>query len=388
MINHSISGDSVEISKASILFAACLFAVVFTSRVLTSTSVYFADGPLHVAAVQDHTYILQAPGYWLFTRIAGLFPDPQFGISIMNWLFSAGGAAAFYLAIRKLVSEKVARAAAIAYASVYFAWFSGNIHSTYASQLFFPVAVFLCLLQYRENYKVSGLIGASVLFALGAGFRPSDGAFFAPAFLSELLKAKRKHILTSIAVIAVICLSWLAPQKIASAHTAESAQTNTQHQLFGVASGVLFSGFSPYAAADVLRYFLPLGLALFPLLPLAFKSKKDVFLWLWILPGTLFFLFIYISESPYLDFLLAPYLILAATNALVSERRKVLLFLFCAAFNLVFYFGWRPVAFSNPRLQSAEYVVEAYLGRHTYWCVQHHYQPVARDLLHFPPFKR
>jgi hypothetical protein len=137
MTDYPNSGQSQGIPEASKSFALWLFAGVFASRALTSTSAYFGDGPIHVAAAQNHTSVIQAPGYWLFNRIAGLFPDPEIGISIMNWLFSAGGAAVFYLAIRKLASDNVARVAAIAYASIYFAWFSGNIHSTYAAQLFF-----------------------------------------------------------------------------------------------------------------------------------------------------------------------------------------------------------------------------------------------------------
>jgi 4-amino-4-deoxy-L-arabinose transferase-like glycosyltransferase len=382
------SGHSGGIPAANKWFAACLFVGVLASRALTSSSVYFADGPLHVAAAQNHTYVIQAPGYWLFTRIAGFFPDPEFGISVMNWIFSAGGATVFYLAIRTLVPENVARVSAIAYASIYFAWFSGNIHSTYASQLFFPVAVFLCLLRYREDYNLYWLIGASALFAFGTGFRPSDGVFFAPAFLFALSKAKRGHILVSIPIIAAICLIWFVPQRTALARMADPVQKNGQHQLLSVASGVLFSGFSPYAAADVLRYFLPLGLALFPLLPLVIRNRKDIFLWLWILPGTLFFLLVYISDSPYLDFLLAPLLILAATSANVSEKKKIFLFLICAAFNIIFYLAWRPGVTSNRRLQLAEYVFEADLGKYTHWSVQHHYQPLIRELLHVPAFRK
>lgn len=387
MTDSPNNSRSAALPGAVVRFAVWLFAGVFASRALTSTSVYFVDGPLHVAAVRNHTYVIQAPGYWLFNRTAGLFPNPELGISIMNWLFSAGGSAAFYLAIRKLAPENVARAAAIAYASIFFAWFSGNIHSTYASQLFFPVVVLLCLLHYRENFKLNWLIGASVLFALGAGFRPSDGVFFGPAFLFALRKANWKHILVCISVIAAVCLAWFVPQTIALAHMADPIAKSAQNHLSSIAGGVVFSGFSSYAAANVVRYFLPLGLALFPVLPLGLRNRKEIFLWLWILPGTLFFLLVYISDPPYLNFLLAPYLILAATNVLVSERRKILLFLVCASVNVVFYFSSRPVTFHNPRLQTAEYVLEADLGKYTYYYVQHHYQPRVRDLLELPGYR-
>jgi 4-amino-4-deoxy-L-arabinose transferase-like glycosyltransferase len=375
-------------SAADARFAMWLFAGVFASRALTSTSAYFCDGPLHVAAVQHHTYVIQAPGYWLFNRTAGLFPDPEIGISIMNWLFSAGGSVAFYLALRKFAPESVARVAAIAYASIFFAWFSGNIHSTYASQLFFPVAVLLCLLHYRKTYTLNWLIGASALFALGAGFRPSDGVFFGPAFLFALRKAKWKHILVCVSVIAAICLAWFVPQRMALEHMTDPIAKSVRNQLLSIASGVVFSGFSSYAAANVVRYFLPLGVALFPLLPLILRNRGDIFLWLWILPGTVFFLLVYVSDPPYLNFLLAPYLILAATSVVVSERRKVLLFLICAGFNIIFYLACRPVVVSNRRLQTVEYVLEADLGKYTYWYVRHHYQPRVRDLLHLPAFRQ
>jgi len=380
--------QDISSGEDSIRFAIWLFVGVFASRALTSTSAYFVDGPLHVAAIQNHTYVIQAPGYWLFNRTAGLFPDPEIGISIMNWLFSAGGSAAFYLAVRKLALENVARAAAIAYASIFFAWFSGDIHSTYASQLFFPVMVFLCLLHYRENFNLSWLIAASALFALGAGFRPSDGVFFGLAFLFTLRRAGWKHILVCISVIGVIGLAWFVPQRIALEHMADPIQKSARNHLSSIASGVMFSGFSSYAVANVLRYFLPLVLALFPLLPLVLKNRRDIFLWLWILPGTLFFLLVYVSDPMYLNFLLAPYLILAATNIIVSERRRVLLLLICAGLNTGFYLACRPLVFSNSHLQRVEYVLEADLGKYTYYYVRHHYQPRVRDLLHLPAFRR
>jgi 4-amino-4-deoxy-L-arabinose transferase-like glycosyltransferase len=372
-------------------FAALLFLGVFASRALTSTSPYFGDASLYLAAIENHTYVIQAPGYWLFNRTAALFPNPEIGISIMNWLFSAGGAAVLYLAIRKLTSENVARVAAIAYASIFFAWFSGNIHSPYASQLFFPVAVFLFLLRYREDPRPGWLMAAGALFALGTGFRPSDGVFFAPVLIYSLSRAKWTHALACIGVIVPICIAWFVPQRIALAHISDPVEKNAGGHLANIASGVLASGFSSYALANVLRYVLPLALALFPLLVLILRRNTDHrftdhLLWLWILPGSIFFLLVYVSDAPYLDYLLAPFLILAATNTNVPEKRKVFLFAACAAVNLVFYFGCRPITFSNPKLQTAEYLFEADLGKYTWYDVQHHYQPLVRDLLHLPPF--
>ena len=369
-------------------FAVLLFVGVLVSRALTSTSPYFADAALYLGAIHNHTYVIQAPGYWLFNRTASLFPNPEMGIAIMNWLFSAGGAVVLYLATRKLSSERVARVAAIAYASVFFAWFSGNIHSPYASQLFFPIAVFLFLLHYRENHDPRWLLAAGAMFALGAGFRPSDGVFFAPVLIYALAKARWTHALACVGVIAAICLAWFIPQRIALAHLSNPVEKSTGGHLANIASGLLASGFSSYALANVLRYVLPLGLALLPVLVLMLRRRAEPMLWLWILPGSIFFLLVYVSDAPYLDYLVAPFLILAATNTSVPEKRKILLFAACAAVNLIFYLGCRPVTFSNPKLQTAEYLFEADLGKYTWYDVQHHYQPLARELLHLPAFQR
>jgi 4-amino-4-deoxy-L-arabinose transferase-like glycosyltransferase len=360
-------------------FAAWLFVGVFASRAFTSSSAYFADANRHLAAIRSHTYVIQAPGYWLFNRIAGLFPDAEVAISVMNWLFSASGAIAFYFAVRRIASERVARVSSIAYATVCFAWLSGNIHSTYASQLLFPVAVFLCLLHYWGNPKFGWLVAAGVLFAVGTGFRPSDGAFFAPAFLYGLSRCQFKHALGCIAVVFPICLAWLIPQQLALSKYVNQSLGSHFAQM---ADGVLVIGLSRYALSNVIRLVLPFTFFLLPLLGLIFKNRRRPFLWLWVLPGMLFYLLIYFPEAVYMGCLLAPLLLLAADNRTVSERTKVRLFAVCAALNIIFYVGWRPVRLKNQRLQAAEYLIEVDLGKCSFYSVQHHYDPRLSQLLH------
>jgi Gpi18-like mannosyltransferase len=278
---------------------------------------------------------------------------------------------------------------AIAYAAVFFAWFSGNIHSTYASQLLFPVATFFFILRYQDQQEQRWLIWAAVTFALGAGFRPSDGAFFAPVFLYALIKARRKDALISAATAFVLCLAWLIPQQIALTHKADLINKSYENHLLEIASGPLTSGFSLYALSNTLRYFLPLILALFPLFPLIYRGRGKSFpLWLWIVPGSVFFLLVYVSDAPYLNWLVAPLLLLGVVSAEVSDGRKVRLFAVCAAVNLLFYFAWRPVTLPNARLQTAEYIVEADLGKYTFYSVRHRRQLILSELLHRPLFNR
>jgi 4-amino-4-deoxy-L-arabinose transferase-like glycosyltransferase len=363
-------------------FAAWLFVGVFASRAFTSSSAYFADANRHLTAIRNHTYVIQPPGYWLFNRVAGLFHDPEITISVMNWLFSAAGVTVFYLVTRRIASESVARISSVAYGAVFFSWLSGNIHSTYASQLLFPVAVFLCFLLYWESPKFGWLMAAGALFAVGTGFRPSDGAFFVPAFLYALSRCRLKHAIGCLAIVFFLCLVWLIPQQIALSKNTDPLESNLGSHFSQMADGVLMTGFSPYALSNVIRLVLPLILALFPLLTLIFGNLKQVFLWVWILPGMAFFLFFYFPEAPYLGYMLAALIILAVTNPTASNRRKVWLLAACAAMNVVFYLAWRPVRCQNHKLQVAEYVIEADVGKFSFYAVRHHYDPRLSSLLH------
>jgi hypothetical protein len=319
-------------------FAAWLFVAVFASRALTSSSAYFGDANRHLVAIQNHSYVIQPPGYWLSNRTAGLFPDPEIAISVMNWCFSAAGAVAFYLAARRLARESVAGISSVAYAATFFTRLSGNVHSTYASQLFFPVAVFLCFLHYG-------------------------------------------HGLASLAVVSLICVSWPIPQELGPLKQIIPIERNFSSQIASIADGVLVVGFSPYALSNVVRLAVPFVLALFPLLSLIFGDRKQTFLWIWSLPGMAFYLLIFFSEGPYLGYMLAALILLAVTNSTTPDQKKAWLLAACAAVNIAFYFAWRPMKFSNHTLQVAEYVIDADADKHTYDGVQHHYAPTLSQFL-------
>jgi 4-amino-4-deoxy-L-arabinose transferase-like glycosyltransferase len=154
--------------------------LVLVERLLCRGGLYFNDGPAHLQAINTQVYVIQPPGYWLFNRIAGLFSDPLVAITIMNIGFSVVGTIVFYYTARLFTDANKAFIASVAYSAIFFVWFSGAIHSTYASQLLFPGLLFYLLLRYDSERKVWMLVAAGVSFALGTGFRPSDGAFLLP----------------------------------------------------------------------------------------------------------------------------------------------------------------------------------------------------------------
>ena len=133
----------------------------------------------------------------------------------MNWSFSALGCVIFYACALRLVRSPLAELGALLYATVFFAWFSGNVHSTYASQLLFPPLTFYCMLRYREDKRTLWVCAVAVSFSIGAGLRPSDGAFLAPLVLLFFFQLRRKQQVLLALITIAVCAAWFVPTKIA-----------------------------------------------------------------------------------------------------------------------------------------------------------------------------
>lgn len=301
-------------------FVLGLFGFVVASRALTSGPVYFADGPRHLAAIADRSYVIQPPGYWLFNRLGGLFPNPEHALLTFNWIISALGAVLFYRLALRLTGAWTAKLGAVLYSIVFFAWFAGDVHSTYASQLCFPVLLMLLMLQYIDKPSDWQAVAIGLCFSVTSGFRPSDGVFLAPLLLFFALRyqqGRKAAICLGTAVVG--CLLWWIPNTVALHRY--SIRTDAQ-QLNWVAQGsVLLGRVNAYTAVNTLRFLLPLILALGPLLPFVAyaRSKTTRMLWIWALPASLFFLLLYISDAPYLDCVLAAFLLLG----MVGLERKM-----------------------------------------------------------------
>jgi Dolichyl-phosphate-mannose-protein mannosyltransferase len=353
------------------IFSACLGIVVLIVRAITSGPAYFADAFRHLDAIANHTYIIQPPGYWLFNRIGGLFPNAEHGLLIMNWCFSALGCMVFYACARRLVGSPFAELGALLYATVFFAWFSGNVHSTYASQLLFPPLTFYLMLRYREDKRTVWVCAVALSFAVGAGFRPSDGLFMGPLLLLFFLGLPRKHkaILGLLAV--VVCAAWLIPGEIARRRYYPDT---SQAELDRVATGAILLGrVNLHTISNALRFFLPLAVALGPAAVFMFRTRNAIALWLWawVLPGSLFFLLLFISDAPYLDCLLGGFILLCLTGMARSQSRQVAVaVLTCSILiNVLFYVGFRP----RPPRNNLYAIAEKDLGDYSLYGVKHQF---------------
>lgn len=320
-LNSIHSAGFISVSRSSIL-PALLAIFTLVTRILCRGPVYFGDGPEHIRSILAKTYIIQPPGYWLFNRIAGLFPDPVLAITTMNILFSVAGVVVFYYTACLFTNRVSAFVAALAYATIFYLWFSGEIHSTYASQILFPVATFLALLCYERDRARWQLGLAACLLAVGAGLRPTDGMFLIPMLVYfAVFRMPRKRGLPFLTLAGLLCLGWLVPTCLAYKRMDGGMQEFT-HYVAGVTRiQSVFTGVRMYTTANFVRYALPLLVGFWPVLGIAarnafgnWRDARTKLLVLWIVPGSLFFVLSLISNAPYLDFLSAAILLLAVAS--------------------------------------------------------------------------
>jgi hypothetical protein len=342
--------------------AILLGLLVFVSRYLTRGPVYFVDGPRLVRCIQNRTFVIQPPGYWLYARLGGLFPDSGFGLTLINEIFSAVGVAAFFLLCRRLeLDRKLSWAAALCYGSIFYLWFAGDIQSSYASQILFPPLLVLLFLSYRDSRTAWRLLACGLCFALGSGLRPSDGAFLTPLFLFltfQLVPGWRPRALL-IATASVLCLAWYIPTQIAS----RAAHPPGLNAVLDMAhpTSVFVAGVGARSIANSIRVVLPLLAAFWMLFPgLSFNRSRfqNRMLAIWIMPGLLFFLLVYMADAVYLTYLTAAAILLVALSR--QQLPALSMLMLCAAFNISLFLCARPLRGHGRVDQALDFYVVKY----------------------------
>jgi hypothetical protein len=352
-----------EATSAEAAISVVLFILVSLSRYFTRGRLYYVDGPRLVQSIRHHTYVIQAPGYWLYAHLGGLFPDPAAGLSILNIIFSGAGASVFYLLGRKFgLPLKTSFLAALAYSSIFFLWFAGDVHSSYASQILFaPLTIYL-FVSYCQKPSRLLLTACCASYAAGAGLRPSDGAFLGPLFLFMTFRfiSGWKTRVTTIFLTCLLCLAWYVPTKIALT----TAHSNTvKDQLASLAFQVspLLVGINARSVANVIRVLLPILVAFWMLIPTLFSRRASTVNWilaLWAFPGLFFFTLIYMADACYLTFLAGAIIL---TCALSSKKRYVPAILTtCFLFNSSVFLLARPVSSRTRAAQALNFYVIKY----------------------------
>jgi hypothetical protein len=352
---------------------------------LTTGPLYFIDGPEHVDAALTGMYVVQPPGYWLFNRTIAFFPDPERGIVFLNWTFSVLGVVAFYFTARLLVQRRMARWGTAVYAALFYVWFDGGIHSTYASQLLFPVLVFLFIQLHRRQPRLGYLIWAAIAYAIGAGFRPTDGFFLGFMFLHYLVRrAPRRQAILSFAAATVLCLVWLVPTLRAFAFVWGAKAALIYSGKLTAQVSPVFHGVTHRSLASIGRFVVPLTVAFWPLLASVFRTVAKLrdetvqLLWIWIAPGAAFMLLFYMSHAPYVTYFTAAVLLLALKQLDSGPPRLAMLLLTaCLASNLAFFLFFVPIRSKSLAVN----ILNVYAGKYTRYAIQNQWQPDLSDII-------
>jgi 4-amino-4-deoxy-L-arabinose transferase-like glycosyltransferase len=357
--------------RTSVLSPLVLAAFTLITRLLFHGPPYFVDGPAHIRSILQKVYIIQPPGYWLFNRIAGLFPDPVIGISTMNIFFSVAGVVVFYYAALFFTGTRSAFLAALAYSCVFYIWFSGEVHSTHTSQVLFPIATFCALLCYEQDKANWKLWLAAIVFAVGAGMRPSDGVFLLPMLLYySAVRLTRRNAAAFLALIFLLCLGWVVPTLLAFSHVTGGIHGALAYTQDIATQKSITTKVNAESMANISRFVVPIVVAFWPVLAAAVLNVKRNWqdwrirmLLLWIVPGSLFFTLSYISDAPYLNFLSAAILLLA-----VGAPRMMAV---SALWNAIVFLGFSPI----PSRRLPVNIWNCYVGHFTSYGVKHQWFP-------------
>lgn len=357
--------------RGNLLFPVLLAVFVLVTRLLCRGSLYFADGPAHVESIIAKVFVIQPPGYWLFNHIGGLYGDPVVAITVMNISFSVAGVVVFYYTACFFTGRWNAFLAALAYSTVFYIWFSGEVHSTYASQILFPVATFNALLSHERDRAKWMLWLAAGIFAVGAGLRPSDGVFMIPMVLYfAAFRLQRREALTFLSLISVLCLCWVVPTLVALHNFREygdGIHDSSAYFEYIVTCKSVLTGLNGYTLANSARYVIPLLAAFWPVLGIAvlnavrnwndWRVKSMV---IWVIPGSLFFLLFLITDPTFLNFLSAAILLLAVGSPRMTAVT--------ALSNSILFLAMAPI----PSQKIIVNVADCYVLQYTRYGIQHH----------------
>jgi 4-amino-4-deoxy-L-arabinose transferase-like glycosyltransferase len=302
----------------------------------------------------------------------------------MNILFSVAGVVAFYYTACFFTGRRNAFLASLAYSTIFYIWFSGEIHSTYASQILFPIGTYYLLLRFQRDRAKWMLWVAALLFSLGAGIRPTDGMFLIPLVLYfAIFHMGRKEAVVFLSLITILCFAWLVPTWIAFERYDDGLRAfSTYVELVSKKQSVL-TGVRMYTLANPVRYVLPLVVGFWPVLGLvvrnAIRNRSDWHiksLLIWIVPGSLFFIFSLISDAPYLNYLTAAILLLAVSTPSKWAGRLLVV---TALSNAFVFLALGPV----PSQKLSVNIVNGFVLRCTRGGIEQRYNKTLSQMQHF-----
>lgn len=240
------------------------------------------------------------------------------------------------------------------------------------------------LLRYERDRARWLLWLAALLFALGAGLRPTDGMFLIPLVLYfAIFHMPRKEAVVFLSLITVFCISWLIPTWVAFERYDDGLKAFAAYVTYISRKQSILTGARMYTLANPVRYVLSLFVGFWPVLGLVFRNSfrnwsdwRIKSLLIWIAPGSLSFILCLISDAPYLNYLTAAILLIALSTPGKWTGRLLVV---TALSNAIVFLAMGPV----PSQKLAVNIMNSFVLRCTRGGIEQRYNKILSQMQHF-----
>ena len=343
------------LDKAILIAATALTRFVFRSHYLYDIdSVNFA---LAIKRFDPTVHQPHPPGYFLYVylgRLANLiFHDANTAFVVISIVFSCGAAVMIYVLADSWFGWKAASFAGLIFVFSPLAWFHGTVALTYIVEAFFSaLAGYFCWRIYCGAARF--ILPGAVVVGMASGFRPSSLLLLGSLFLFSFRGASRRRAAGGIAALVLTLLAWFIPMIQISGGTAYVSSL-VSLWLTVPSKGMVFNSsvVNSFARAGVIACIYVLCFGCAAILPfwggrgdVSVDRRKTMFTRVWVVPGLLFFTFVYLKfvNSGYLLALTPPvyaWMGLWAANWYANPRfsktLKILAMGACAAANTMVF---------------------------------------------------
>jgi hypothetical protein len=198
-----------------------------------------------------------------------------------------------------------------------------------------------------------------------------------------VFRMPRKEAFFFLSLVTVLCLGWLIPTWVAFARYGDGVKEFVTYVTSVSKMQSVLTGVRMYTLANPVRYVLPLVVGFWPVLALVFRNAlqnrsdwRIKSLLVWIVPGSLFFIFSLISDAPYLNYLTAAILLLAVSAPSKWTGRLLVV---TALSNAIVFLALGPI----PSQRLSVNIVNGFVLRCTRGGIEQRYNRTLSQTQHF-----
>ncbi len=297
-----------RLSCGLLVCAVALSRFLFRSRYLDdidSVNYALALGRFDPTVHQPHP-----PGYFLYVylgRMARLiFHDPNTALVSVSIAASCAAVAMIYLLADCWFGRRAALFAGLMFVFSPLCWFHGTVALTYIVEAFFSALTgYLCWRTYSGDSRF--IVPSAIVLGIAAGCRQSSILFLGPLWLLSVRKAGRKQVWTGLAALLLALAAWFVPMlresggasRYFGSFLALWRLAPSRDTVFNSSLAMSLARFCTIVAiagmcfgGAALLFFRPRGPS--TATPPEYKDKQ-IFTWVWIGPGLLFFTFVFLK---------------------------------------------------------------------------------------------